>query len=75
MGQTTDAVTKNPTSMVGYDVMGYAGYVRENVIQKLDGSGYTNLTTLANDFHQAWIMSDVAGHFACANQMVIQKGA
>jgi len=75
MGQTTDAVTKNPTSMVGYDVMGYAGYVRENVIQKLDGSGYTNMTTLANDFHQAWIMSDVAGHFACANQMVIQKGA
>lgn len=75
MGTTTDAVTKNPTSLVGYDVMGYAGYVRENVIQKLDGSGYTNLTTLANDFHQAWIMSDIAGHFACANQMVIQKGA
>jgi hypothetical protein len=75
MGQTTDAVTTNPTSMVGYDVMGFAGYVRENVIQKLDGSGYTNMTTLANDFHQSWIMSDIAGHFACANQMVIQKGA
>ena len=75
MGTTTDAVTKNPTSLVGYDVMGFSGYVRENVIQKLDGSGYTNMTTLANDFHQAWIMSDIAGHFACANQMVIQKGA
>lgn len=75
MGTTTDAVTKNPTSLVGYDVMGFSGYIRENVIQKLDGSGYTNLTTLANDFHQAWIMSDIAGHFACANQMVIQKGA
>lgn len=74
MGTTTDSVTNNPTSLFGYDVMGFNGYNRENVIQKLDGSGYTNMTTLANDFHQAWIMTDMAGHFACPNQMVIQKG-
>ncbi len=75
MGTTTDPVTKNPTSLFGFDVMGFNGYVRENVIQKLDGSGYTNITALQNDFHQAWIMTDMAGHFACPNQMVIQKGA
>jgi hypothetical protein len=75
MGTTTDPVTKNPTSLFGYDIMGFNGYNRENVIQKLDGSGYTNVSTLANDFHQAWVMTDMAGHFACPNQMVIQKGA
>lgn len=74
LGTTTDAVTRNPTTMFGYDVMGLNGYVRENVVQREDGTGYTDITNLSIDFHRAYIFTDMAGHYACPNQMVLQKG-
>lgn len=74
IGYAKDAVTQNPTYLVGFDVMGFNGYVRENLMLKYDGSGYSEITNLTAGYTLAALKTDMAPHFACGNQMFRQVG-
>ena len=73
VGFTKDKSSGARTGTIGYEWKQLGGYSRENVVIKLDGTGYGPVATQSDDVHTMGIRSEIAAHNACANQVVIQR--
>jgi hypothetical protein len=58
----------------GYEVRGSNGYVREDQICMVDGTGrYQTYGGSSVDITTMGILSEIAGHWTCPNNMIIQR--
>lgn len=65
---------EDKVGFLGYEWKALNGYNRENLVVKLDGTGYSSgLASFTDDIYQCGLRSEIAAHFACANAIVIQR--
>lgn len=74
-GWTKDKTTGDDVGFLGYQWKQLGGYNRENTLIKLDGSGFASgqLASYTDDVYQCGLRSEISGHYACANAIVIQR--
>jgi hypothetical protein len=78
VGYTNDKKTGENRSLFGYEYKESNGYSRENVIDQIDGlgtggSGTGNRAVNEYDIRKLGFLSEMAGHYACANSIVLVR--
>lgn len=79
MGQTADKKAGQPVKYVSYEYKGMNNYRRLDRVGLVGGigaageGGIGQFPVDVNDIGRFGILSEIAGHFACANKMIIQK--
>lgn len=73
-GMTNDKTTGDEIGFIGYEWKQLGDYNRENIMIKLDGTGFTgSFASYSDDILQCGFRSEIAAHNACANTIVIQR--
>ena len=74
MGMFQNKRDNSNQPMCGYEVRGTGGYVREDQICMVDGTGkYSPMGGSTVDSAKMGILSEIAGHWTCPNNMIIQQ--
>jgi hypothetical protein len=77
-GETINKQTGKPKPNIGYEYKALNGYSREVVLGNFAGAGVGGDNTPfgkavgPNDVNTMFLVTEAAGHFACANSMVLQ---
>lgn len=74
-GWTQDQNSGDEVGFLGYQWKQLQNYSRENVMVKLDGTGFTNpaLASYTDDVFQCGYRSEISAHYAVGNAIVIQR--